>query len=180
MNNTKLKSKYLNTSIALTCSNSFAFRCQSMMLHPESVLVLIRRVGHVVQWVACNPRHVRHVGNLSLNVLVDLRLLCLRCLSVRLVIWPVGLPCIALVSRFTVNGDLRCSRYRGRGVPRSLQSIWRGDTVDDRRLVVPRNVRHELLAAPGRAPVSVIRELKDEIERRIGGPAVVFREKQRI
>lgn len=134
------------------------------MLHPESVLAPIRRVGHVVQRVA----RTRHVGNLSLNVLVDLRLLRLRCLSVRLVIRPVGLPCLA-VSRFTVDGDLRCSRYRGRAVPRSLQSVRRGDAIDDCRLVVPRNVRH-LLAAPGRAPVSVIRELKDEIERRIGQP----------
>lgn len=163
--NYKFKVKWhFQIFITLTCSNSFAFGCQSMMLHPESVLALIRRVSRVVhKWVA-RTRHIRHVGNLSLNVLVDLRLLRLRCLPVRLIIRPVGLPCLA-VPRFTVDSDLRCSRYRGRGVPRSLQSVWRGDAVDDRRLVVPRNVRHDLMAAPGCAPISVIRELEDETER---------------
>jgi len=161
--------------LLLTCSDSFAFGCQSMMLHSEFVLALIRQVGHVHEWVACT-RHIRHVGNFSLNVLVDLRLLRLRCLSICLVIWPVGLPCLA-ISRFTVDGNLRCSWYRGRGVPRSLQRVWRSDTVDDRLLVVSRKVRHDLLAAPGRAPVSVTRE---KMRLRESGIAVVFREKQGI
>jgi len=97
-----------------------------------------------------------------------LRLLRLRCLPVRLIIWPVGLPCLT-IPRFTsfYLGDFRRLRYRGRGVPRSLQSVRRCDAIDDRRLVVSRNVRYDLLAAPGRAPISVVRELKDEIERRI-------------
>lgn len=150
------------------------------MLHSESVLALIRRVGHVVrEWVACT-RHIRHVGNLSLNILVDLRLLRFRCLPIRLVVRPVGLSCLA-VPRFTVDSDLRCSRYRGRGVPRSLQSVRRDDAVDDRRLVVSRNVRHDLLTVSGRTPISVIRELKDKIEKEFEELRRLFsREKRRI
>lgn len=120
------------------------------MLHSESVLALIRQVGRVHERIT-HIRHARRVGHLPLDVLEDLRFLRFRRLPVRLVIPPVGLA--VAISRFAV-GDLSITWHRGHGEPRPLQGVRRGDAVDDRRLVVPRNFRHVLLTTSGRAPIS--------------------------
>lgn len=121
------------------------------MLHPESVLALVRQVGRVDERVT-HARHARRVAHLPLKVLEDQRLLRLRHLPVCLVVgWPVELSVV--VSRFTV-GEFRDAGHRAHGKPRPLQRVRRGDAVDDRRLVVTRHVRHRLLTASGRAPVS--------------------------
>lgn len=147
--------------LKLTCSNSLALG-QPVMLHPESVLALIRQIGRVAtrKWVT-DTRHIRRVRNLPLDILVDLRLLRLRRSSIRLIVRPVGFSCLAVLPRFiTVDGDLRSSRHRSCAVPRPLPRRVRwGDAVDDRRLVVARNVGHELLLiVPCRAPVSEVRK----------------------
>lgn len=148
--------------LILTCSNSLALGRQPVMLHPESVLALIRQVGRVVREWVIDTRDIRRVRNLPLDILVDLRLLRFRRSSVCLIVRPVGSSCLAVLSRFiTVDGDdLRSSRHRGSVIPRPLpRRVRRGDAVDDRRLVIARNVRHDLLTAPCRAPVSEIRKV---------------------
>lgn len=130
------------------------------MLHPESVLALIRQIGRVArEWVS-DIRYIRRVRNLPLDILVDLRLLRLRCSSISLIVRPVGSSCLAVLSHFiTVDGELRSSRHRGHVVPRSLpRGVRRGDAVDDGRLVVAWNVRHDLLTTACRAPVSEVRK----------------------
>lgn len=146
--------------LILTCSNSLALGRQPVMLHPESVLALIHQVGRVAREWVTDTRYIRRVRNLPLDILVDLRLLRLRRSSVSLIVRPIGSSCLAVLSRFiTIDGDLRSPRHRGRVVPRSLpRGVRRGDAVDDRRLVVARNVRHDLLTVPCRAPVSEVRK----------------------
>lgn len=149
------------SSEILTCSNSLALGRQPVMLHPESVLALIRQIGRVAREWVIDTRDIRRVRNLPLDILVDLRLLRLRRSSVCLIVRPVGSSCLAVLSRFiAVDGDdLGSSRHRGHVVPRPLpRRVRRGDAVDDRRLVVARNVRHDLLTAPCRAPVSEVRK----------------------
>lgn len=147
--------------LILTCSNSLALGRQAVMLHPESVLALIRQIGGVAREWVIGTRGIRRVRNLPLDILVDLRLLRLRRSSVCVIIRPVGSSCLAVLSRFiAVDGDdVGSSRHRGHVIPRPLpRRVRRGDAVDDRRLVVARNVRHDLLTAPCRAPVSEVRK----------------------
>lgn len=149
---------YISEIYVLTCSNSLALGRQPVMLHPESMLALIRQISRVVREWVTDTRCIRRVRNLPLDILVDLRLLRLRRSPVGLIVRPVGSSCLAVLSRFiTVDGDLRSARHRGRVIPGPLpRGVRRGDAVDDRRLVVARNVRHDLLTAPCRAPISEV------------------------
>lgn len=103
-----------------------------MMFHPEPVLALARDVGRIPRMdaYAVPARRVRHF---PLDVLEDLRLLCLR-LPVLLVIRPP--TALTLEFRELWGGCRRESR--------PLQRVRRGDAVHDRCLVVSWNLGHHL------------------------------------
>lgn len=103
-----------------------------MMFHPEPVLALGRDVGRIPRMdaYAVPARRVRHF---PLDVLEDLRLLCLR-LLVLLVIRPP--------TAFTLQ--FRHLRRGCRRESRPLQRVRRGDAVHDRCLVVSWNLGHRL------------------------------------
>lgn len=103
-----------------------------MMFHPEPVLALARDVGRIPRMdaYAVPARRVRHF---PLDVLEDLRLLCLR-LPVLLVIRP---PTTLTLEFHELWGG--CRRES-----RPLQRVRRGDAIHDRCLVVSWNLGHHL------------------------------------
>lgn len=111
-----------------------------MMFHPEPVLALARDVGRIPRMdaYAVPARRVRHF---PLDVLEDLRLLCLR-LPVLLVIRP---PTTLTLEFHELWGG--CRRES-----RPLQRVRRGDAVHDRCLVVSWNLGHHLTVSR-RCPV---------------------------
>lgn len=117
----------------LTRPQPFPLGRESMMLHPEPVLALARDVGRIPRMHASYAVPARRVRHFPLDVLEDLRLLCLRLL-------------VPLVIRPPTALALRFRRLRGRCRPESrpLQRVRRGDAVHDSCLVVPWNLGHRL------------------------------------